>query len=532
MKRLISCALVTLGFSMGAPLAAEPASTSNVGLTSCSSPNEALGTGITLSKVCTVSVQTSASFPDYYDAYYSVRATLQTRPAFIGVGNRLDRSAGEVIGRIVEKLFGVKQGKKLSIGYTAKLGGQEYPIQSLVSFSRDDRGTWTVTTNGMGETLLHRITAIPGAEVSLGYFYSNRADVNLNAGRDLIGAAVPWVASPAADPVFALAGKVTETIYDAGSQEANNRPTRTLKPSFGDPVLVQFDIKDPSAKRPDQAQLIATITVELRGTRSLLRDTGSFDQLADTLPRDGAIDAPKLGQLANYVFAGTPAKWPAVYTMLAGMGASAPFGVALKEADVASFCSSADGAIRNTLPLSFGDATLLKATMLDVASAAIKDKVNPFSVCFDASTKTMIKAKLGIDTGYNVVAPPAPGIVGYKSKQLLRTLAAWFVSKSCSQAEIDNSPLADYVADKVEIGPRDNLPSGSTIDALNVPPPPDNSVSRDAFLKATCGSFPFWNTLSDATGTFQVDQVDSKTGWRVTGSLTGDKISSFSVVKL
>ena len=532
-KHLLGLLVVSgLGLHTTTAIADDTPAPSTTGLISCTTPNSALGTGIVISKSCSVATPTNVNFPDYYDAYYSIRATTRTGPAFSRVGARLDPSAGKVLGRIVEKLFGIGRGKSLSIGWKAKLGGQEYPVQSLVSFSHADNGDWTVSTNAMSETLLHRMTAVPGAEVSLVYLYSDRADVDLNHGRELIGSAVPWLAGSAATPIFTIAGKVTSAIYDSNSIKGKNSPGYTLKPSVGDPVLVQFDIKDPYEKNADQAQLIASITIELRGTRSLLRDEATFDQLANTLPRDGALDAPRMGQLASYMFLGSPSKWPAVYTALAGMGSTAPFGAALKEADIDSFCRSADKAINDNFPLSYDDANLLKASMLQTASVSIKDKVNPFVVCFDGPTRAMIKAKLNVDTDYAPKLPPPSEITGFKSKQLLRVAAAWFVSKSCSDEDITNSPLGDYVADKIEIGPRDDLPAGNGIKTLVVPAPPDNTVTRAVFLKATCGAFPFWNTLSDSTGTFQVDQVKSNAGWRVTGSLSAGKIASFSIVKL
>jgi len=524
----IAAAIGTTAFPVAVG-AAEPAPT---GLVTCSTPDEPAGTGIVAHRICKVATQPDTGFPDYYDAYYSVRATLKTGPAFSAVGQRLDGSAGKVLGRITQKLFGVSRAKTLSIGWKATIGGQDYPVQILASFVRADNGDWTVSTNGMGETLLHRITATPGASVSLVYVYSDRANIDLTQGRELIGAAVPFLASVAATPIFTIAGKVAGAVFDSNSVTGRNQPTRSLHPTFDDPVLIEFTITDPYEKNAADAKLIASITVELRGTRSLLRDEVSFYQLADTLPRDGALDAARMSQMPSYLFTGSPSKWPAAYAALAGMGSNAPFGTALRETDVPSFCLSAEQAIGDAFPLTRTDMTLLKAMMLKAASSGIRDKVNPFLLCFDLGQRALIKAKLSIDTDY-VVAPQTPAsVTGFKSRQLLRTAAAWFVSKSCTDAEVADSPLADFVADSVVIGPRDRLPVGNGIGDMSVPPPPDNKVAKAAFLKATCGAFPYWNTLNDASGTFQVDQSDSKTGWRVTGEISGGKIASFSIVKL
>lgn len=466
----------------------------------------------------------------YQDAYYSIRATVTTGSAFTGVGGRLDSSAGKVIGRIAEKLFGVKRGRSLSIIWQPTIANQQYPLSALIKFTQDESGAWTIATNQITETQLHRITTNPKIDYSLYFAYSDRAEVDFDKAKSVVSLAIPAVASEGAGPVVAIAKDIAKTIYEANSVKANNTPTRSLIPSQGQGVRDIIEIKDPFAKKPAEAQVLATITVEVRGTRSLFRDVTDFGQLTDTLPRDGAIDAPHIDDLTSKVLSGKPSTWPAVYSVLAGMKENAPFGRALlaQESDVAQFCIAANTAIRDNFPLTPTDQLLLKAAVLELAARPIRKQINPYPACFSLAERAFVQAKLGIDTNYVLDIKPDV-VAGIKNLQILRVMTSWFTNRSCAPEDIANSPLADYLPDFINIIRREDLAPNDQI--MLMPLTGDHKAARADFLAATCNSFAYWNTPNEKVGSFNVDSTKSSSGWRVSGNLAGSKLSDFSISK-
>jgi hypothetical protein len=172
---------------------------------------------------------------------------------------------------------------------------------------------------------------------------------------------------------------------------------------------------------------------------------------------------------------------------------------------------------------------LLRAAVLQVASAAIRTKINPYTICFpNQASRSFISAKLGLDTDYVVAAPPTASS-GLRNEQMLRTTAAWLVSRSCTEADVEASPLAAYIADRVTIVAREGLPADNKVQQLALSEP-DREVTRGDFLRATCGAFAFWNSLSSKEGRLQVNETASKGGWLVTGSMLDGRLTTFRIV--
>lgn len=499
----------------------------HAGTVNCGAASDNYGTGIVRTRVCAVPDMPVAG-ADYSEAYYSLRATAVPGSAFANVGQRPNSDLGKILGRIAQKLLrGDGGGRSLTIGWQATIGGQTYPVQPLITIARATNGDWTVKTVDVSETLMHRMTS--SATATLVYYYSDRATVDLTKVRTFVGQAVPLLATDAAKPVFDLAQTISQVAIDANTAQAQNSATQTLAPVRRQNVLVQLDITDPFAKKGEQPQVIASITFELRGTRSLLKEQADFDQLDTTMPGDGDGDGDRLNRLTRYALEGNPGKWPAVYSAIAGMGNNAPIGTAIgtTDAEVKKFCADTATAITQYFPLTTVDALLLKGAILNTATLSIQSKINPFPLCFpDSRSLAFLATKLNLKTDFVVTRPP-PDNTPLTNDLLLKTAIAWFVSKNCSAADIANSPLADYVSDTVEITAREDLPADNKLEQLVIPE--DLKVTRMAFLQASCGSFPWWNTRDAVKGQFHVDVRDSKVGWRVSGAMQGGKIVSIRI---
>jgi hypothetical protein len=462
---------------------------------------------------------------DLDDVYYSTRVSVTPGPGFAGAGPSLDKSVGRVLENILGKLFREKKGSSLSLAWYAKMGDQSYPVQPLITFTRGDDGTWQSHVTRVDETLLHRLGSNPFVEVHFTYLFSNQPDLDLSSARSLLGLAVPAVASDAAKPLFDTVQNLATVAVRTGTLKLSSDISDRLEPRTGQKVSMTIEIRDPAAKDASEAPVIATVTVELWGTRSLLHDTTVFSDIASTLPADHV--AGKLDDLISFVTTGKAAKWPSTYSVVASLGTASPIGTATSSApdDVRKFCAAATKQIKDDYSFSPIDSLLLRAGVVELVTSGIKAQVNPYKLCFTDDQRTFIHAKLAYDTDYNVTVAPTV-VTGFKDLQLLRTAASWFTAKDCSKAAIDNSPFATYLSESVTVIARENLPDGNKLRTM---PLADRKAGRDDFLAATCGSFPYWNTLNFTTGQFRVSESSTDPGWLVTGNLSGGKITDISI---
>jgi len=470
---------------------------------------------------------------DLEDAYYSARISVTPGPAFAAAGPSLDKSAGKVLDNIVKSLFDVKKAKSLSLVWQPELAGELYPAQTLISFTRTDRGSWSSTVNRVDETLLHQLGKNPKAKIHLIYLYSDQPNIDLTASRDLLAKAVPVVAGDAAAPVFAAVQNVATAALRTGTVQLSDEASDLLEPAEGKKVSMTIEIRDPAAKDPGDAAVIATAVIELRGTRSLFHSSADFSGMAATLP-DDAIPSKKLNELTSYVISGTPSKWPSVYSALASIAAASPIGAApsVAPADIKKFCDNASEQIGKDYPFSSIDALLLQATVVELVTRSVRSQVNPYQICFaNAHDRGVIAAKLGYDTDYAIKIDPIT-VTGLKDVQLLKTAAAWFTSKDCSDDAISNSPLATYLADTVNLVALE-VPDSNKLRTMPVvdPSAANRTVSRAAFVAASCGSFPYWNTMNAQAGQIRFSLSASDPGWLASGNLSSGKITDFSIRK-
>lgn len=492
--------------------------------TICGPANVPLGSAMVETANCLANAPTEPGY-DLDDVYYSTRVSVTPGPGFAAAGPRLDKSVGKVLENILGKLFGEKRGTSLSLVWYAKMGDQTYPIQPLITFTRGDDGTWQSHVTRVDETLLHRLGSNPFAEIHFTYLFSNQPDLDLRAARSLLGLAVPAVASDEAKPVFDTVQNLATVALRTGTLKLSSDTSDRLEPRAGQKVSMTIEIRDPAAKDASAASIIATIKAELWGTRSLLHDTAVFSDVASTLPANHVAD--KLDDLISFMTIGKASKWPSTYTVVASLGTASPIGTPASSApdDVRKFCAATTKQIRDDYSFSPVDSLLLRAGVVELVTSGIKAQANPYKLCFTDDQRAFIHAKLDYDTDYNLAVAPTV-VTGLKDLQLLRTAAAWFTAKDCSQVAIDNSPFATYLSDTVTIIARENLPDGNKLRTM---PLADRKAGRDNFLAATCGSFLYWNTLNSTTGQFRVSQSSTDTGWLVTGNLSGGKIADISI---
>ena len=519
-----------IGLTMGVSIlsVSAPARSSDVAApappTICGAANVPLGSAMVETANCLANAPTEPGY-DLDDVYYSNRVSVTPGPGFATAGPRLDKSVGKVLENILGKLFGEKRGTSLSLVWYAKMGDQTYPIQPLITFTRGDDGTWQSHVTRVDETLLHRLGPNPYTEIHFTYLFSNQPDLDLSSARSLLGLAVPAVASDAAKPVFDKLQNLATVALRTGTLKLSSDTSDRLEPRAGQKVSMTIEIRDPAAKDASAAPVIATIKVELWGTRSLLHDTAVFSGIASTLPADHIAD--KLDDLVSFVTTGKASKWPSTYSVVASLGTASPIGTATSSApeDVKKFCAAVTKQIKDDYSFSPVDSLLLRAGVVELVSSGIKAQVNPYRLCFNDDQRAIIHAKLDYDTDYILAVTPT-AVSGFKDLQLLRTAAAWFTAKDCLQVAIDNSPFATYLSDTVTVTARENLPDGNKV---RVMPLADRKAGRDDFLAATCGSFLYWNTLNSTTGQFRVSQTSTDPGWLVTGNLSGGKIADISI---
>jgi hypothetical protein len=365
----------------------------------CDRVNEAAGVGVRRIEICRNS---AAPATDFLDAYYQVQTTVTLGSGFGGDFNK-SSPQGKALRSLMKSLFSYEKATTVDIGFNLRLPGYTYPLLALVSFKKSNDDKWTSTVQANPSSLLHKLSAADAFNIDLQFLYSRGTKVDLSPAVNVLNSLGVSVATPAAQPIIAAASTVTSALVSAGDLGVSTKYSYNLKPAKGEVSGITYEIYDPGS-----GQVIAGVALRIVGSRSLLTPSQPLDLLDSTTPT-GSVSIAGLQSLPGQVATGQAKNWPVLNNALASTASlqDVPIGKKPSSSDLAQFCNSVYTGLNSSFSLSSFDNLMVRAKLLEAATANIRPDINPYPACFGDGDRARIRTALGIDTE---AAPPKPPV--------------------------------------------------------------------------------------------------------------------------
>lgn len=522
--RLISSIFLLLSCNVAA--FAEP----NDAVINCTTPDSKLSAMVIRTKSC---VRTSVAFPNYdpSDSYHQLLVIVSPEPDFDN-GTTIKKGAGasDILKSVVNELFKVSKPRSLFLSLEISDGIVHEPILTPISFKYDDaQRSYTSDITLNSTSMLHRLDAGSSLRVKLKAFYSDNVSFDPSAVTRAVAPAfgsTDFLVSSATKPFLEVARAGIAAALNLNGTTFDASTTIGFSPAIGSSTREELLVVDP--KNP--ARKIATITLQLVSTRSLLATPHNFEDGANTLPvvptDGGSIDLSLIGKK---VVIGQASAWPLPVVAVASATTS-ELPATATAIDVKRFCRAVLSNLGNQFSLSGLDRTIIAGKAVEIAIGGSSErKFNPYKACFSAGELAILEKYLPSLDLSDPATPDLNALGPISDPAKFEALGCWLkgtAGDQCGSLPAMHKRLEGYLGEFVTL---------STLEGVDGVPelfeglPDTREINRQSFLDRFAGRFARFHDYSLGSGIMLVNVTANSPDLVLRGKVKDGRIVAISI---